>query len=185
MNCLDIEIAIAVLFGYVQNTIVPNVSWGAGLHECDMLIIRKSGHAIEVEIKVSKSDLKKDLTKRHGHKSARVKELYYAVPKKLVDYAREILPADVGLIECYPSPQTGHAVAWTVRPAKARRDARPFTPTEIGNVARLGTMRIWNLKRTVRQLKADLKSRPARRKPGTQRKTEHAETNRSQKNAGE
>lgn len=50
----EIEIAIARYFGIRQNAIVPNVSWGLGFpYECDLLILRDSGFAIEIEIKIS------------------------------------------------------------------------------------------------------------------------------------
>ena len=45
-------------FNYRANLIVPNISWGLGLHECDLLVLTSSGYATEIEIKVSKADLK-------------------------------------------------------------------------------------------------------------------------------
>jgi hypothetical protein len=65
MKAIHVELAVASYFGIRRHLIVPNVSWGLGLrHECDLLIVRESGFAAEVEIKVSKSDLKKDVEKR-------------------------------------------------------------------------------------------------------------------------
>jgi len=61
----DIEFAVAKYFNFRKNLIVPNVSWGFNIHECDLLIVRKSGYAIEVEIKISKSDFKADFKKIH------------------------------------------------------------------------------------------------------------------------
>lgn len=61
MNTLEIETAIAMKLDIRKHIIVPNISWGAGLHECDLLVINKSGYATEIEIKISKSDLKKRL----------------------------------------------------------------------------------------------------------------------------
>jgi hypothetical protein len=76
LKSIEVEEAVARMFGIRQNIIVPNISWGMGLHECDLLIIRKSGYAVEVEIKVSRWDLRKDLKKTHGHQSGRIREFY-------------------------------------------------------------------------------------------------------------
>ena len=68
----EIEVRVASFFNPRQNIIVPNISWGVNLHECDLLIIRKSGYGIEVEIKVSKSDLIADAKKPHHHHDIKV-----------------------------------------------------------------------------------------------------------------
>lgn len=71
LNARDIEIAIAKMFNYRMNVIVPNVSWGLGLRcECDLLIVSQRRYATEIEIKVSKSDIKADKKK---HPAARIK----------------------------------------------------------------------------------------------------------------
>lgn len=98
LNARDIEIAIAKMFNYRMNVIVPNVSWGLGLRcECDLLIVSQRRYATEIEIKVSKSDIKAD-KKKHpaAHKSGLIRRFYYAVPDYLQDC--EALPADCGLI---------------------------------------------------------------------------------------
>lgn len=63
ITTLDMEIVLMEYFGVNRNIIVPNVSWGLNLHECDLLIFSKSGYATEVEIKISKQDLLKDKNK--------------------------------------------------------------------------------------------------------------------------
>ncbi len=43
-----------------EKIICPNISWGIGInHECDLFIVDKNNFVTEIEIKVSKSDLKK------------------------------------------------------------------------------------------------------------------------------
>ena len=60
----EIELAIAKYYGTREHIIVPNISWGFDyMHECDMFIIKKSGYAVEVEIKRSKNDLINDFKK--------------------------------------------------------------------------------------------------------------------------
>lgn len=152
MKCIDIEIAVANLFGIRKNIIVPNVSWGAGLHECDLLILKGSGYAVEVEIKVSKSDLKKDLQKQHAHQSQKLKELYFAIPENLLQAALEILPPRTGIITCkvYEGSYYPDKVFASIhRKATKNKDCLKWTEQEIYNVSRLGCMRIWTLKKAI------------------------------------
>lgn len=156
MKATQIEIAIANLFDIRNNIIVPNVSWGLDLHECDVLVVRrKSGVAIEIEIKVTKADLKKDARKGHGHKSVKIRQLYFAVPEKLTEFALQTLDPGIGIIEVVGLKAT------IKRPAQIRAQARTFTAGEMQTLGALGTMRIWSLKRSVLFLTEELKrSRP-------------------------
>ena len=73
----EIELAVAHYFDPRRNIIVPNVWWGMGFnYECDLLVLTKAGYAYEVEIKTTKSDLKADLKKEHGHKSDKIRKLF-------------------------------------------------------------------------------------------------------------
>jgi len=58
----EMECALAGWFDYRQNLIVPCVYWGVGYytHECDLLIVSRAGYVTEVEIKISRSDLRAD-----------------------------------------------------------------------------------------------------------------------------
>jgi len=38
---IEMEIAISKYFGYRQNIIVPNISWGFMNHESDIFIVKK------------------------------------------------------------------------------------------------------------------------------------------------
>ena len=93
-----IEMALARHYGHRENIIVPNVHWGLGLHyECDLLVVTKAGNAHEIEIKVSKSDIKAEQKKTgFPHRSTRIKKFSFAVPDYLKDC--EYLPMDCGLI---------------------------------------------------------------------------------------
>lgn len=159
MNCSQIEVAIANYFDVRKNLIVPNISWGAGLHECDLLIITKSGYATEVEIKVSKADLKKDFKKGHNHIDERIKALFYAVPEKLLPIALELVPDTAGIFVCKWREEViyyegtinewrtpARAVAVLVRNANPTHKFRAMNPEEINNIMRLGCMRIFSLK---------------------------------------
>lgn len=159
MTILDIELAIAKYFNPRVNIIVPNVSWGMFEYELDMLVITPSGYAYEVEIKTSKADLIRDSQKQHGHKNEKIRKLYFAVPEKLRDaidrgdlltpesrQKKVKIPDRAGLL--IVSESLGVEM---VRPAQNHSDYK-FTDTDRYAVARLGTMRIWTLKNTVKGL---------------------------------
>ena len=149
MNTTQIEIAVAEFFKPRVNTIVPNISWGLGIHECDLLIVTKAGHAIEVEIKVSKADLIADKFKRHGHNSKKIRQLYFAIPETLKMYVDHI-PERAGIILVVEYPH--ECKARIFRKPKLNMQARKLTPEEILHVARLGTMRIFTLKKKIVEL---------------------------------
>lgn len=141
-----IEVAVAKLIGWRTHTIVPNVSWGLGLkHEADMLVLDKSNRLTEVEIKVSKSDLKADLSKKHGHSSPIISRLVYAVPDDLVETASQILPNGVGIISVSWNSYRGSYKAKWVRNCKHSKSRKP-DEKQIIKLAQLGCMRIWSLK---------------------------------------
>ena len=100
----EMECCVASFLNYRSNLIVPNVSWGMALHECDLLVITKAGYAWEVEIKVTKADLKKDSEKWHGHRSSRIKHLFFAIPTYLQD-AIEYIPERAGIITVAPADE--------------------------------------------------------------------------------
>ena len=154
LTTIEMELAIAKYFGYRQHIIVPNVSWGFTSHECDLLLIRKSGYCFEIEIKRSKSDMLADFKKRHGHidRKNRIVQLYYAFPKELLPKLEELVPKECGIltVERYlgwnDKPSTHVSM---VRDAKRKKGARRLTEKEQLQIARLGTLRIWTLKQKI------------------------------------
>lgn len=145
----DIEIAIANYYDPRVNIIVPNVSWGLFSHECDILVVRKTNYCIEVEIKISKQDLKADFKKEKQHidKKNRIKELYYAFPVEMYDDCKELIPEECGIFVYLLDGSLS-----LERKAKERQGAKPLTDKEVFQVARLGTLRIWSLKRKIQKL---------------------------------
>lgn len=164
ITTLEMEEALARYFGYRQNIIVPNISFGFNIHECDLLILRKSGHVLEVEIKISRSDLKKDLKKEHCHSDYfnRIKELWFAIPEYLQD-SQDLVPEQAGIIVVYLS-EWGGFYCRTIRDPEVNTSAHKLDATEQLALARLGTMRIWNLKRKILDMKKPRKRRIARDK---------------------
>lgn len=157
MTCLDIETAVAKMWNIRTHIIVPNVSWGLNLHECDLLIVTKSNYAIEVEIKVSKSDLKKDAEKMHMHESSKIKLLYFAIPEKMLNCI-DLIPGKAGIIVIYKreikqydwqSDYYGNIV----RQPQRNIQARALSDGERIKLLELGCMRIWALKNKIVKLK--------------------------------
>ena len=161
----DVEILVANHFGFRQNIVVPNVSWGMNLgHEADMIILRPSGYAIEIEIKVTAGDIKADTKKcwrrsrisgevLPAHWCRMVKLVFFALPEKLKD--NEHIPPHVGILSIVPQHEekwydgNQHLVAARVevhREPRVNTEAVKWSDKDRAKLAELGCMRIWALK---------------------------------------
>ncbi len=141
----EMECVVARFLNIRSNLIVPNVHWGMDLHECDLLLVTKAVYAWEIEIKVTKADLKKDAEKRHGHRSERIKHLYFAIPTYLED-SIEYIPERAGIITVAPKSEKLWTRCKIIRKPETNKAAQPFSDCERYKVARLGALRIWKLK---------------------------------------
>lgn len=151
-STIEMEIAISKYFGIRTHIIVPNLSYGlSGMHECDLFALRSSGYAIEIEIKRSKADLLRDFSKKHDHSDERICELYYAIPIELLDSCKDLIPIHCGIITCNYR-KNGNLYAECFRTAKRNKGSRSLTIEEQLKVARLGCLRIWNLKEKIIKL---------------------------------
>lgn len=144
---LEVECAIAKHFNIRINLIIPNVSWGFFIHECDLLVVSKSGYLTEVEIKISLADLKKDIKKRHGHRDDRIKNLYFAIPSKMVKHI-EYIPLHAGILSI-----TSKGKVFELTKPKINTAAKPISIEDKLKLLRLGTMRIWGLKKKLIDIK--------------------------------
>lgn len=152
ITTLEMELALMTHFKYRQNVIIPNISWGLQLHECDLLVVRKSLHMVEVEIKVTKSDLMNDFKKKHSHldKYNRIREFYYAMPRCVFDSIdKKVLPIHAGIIVCDRIKDGKGRIKvkpTVIKPPKINTSARKLTEKEYLKVLRLGAYRIYTLK---------------------------------------
>lgn len=150
MKTIEMEYYLAKYFDWRRNLIVPNVSWGMwdGSHECDLFIISDSGYATEVEIKISKSDLVRDKHKinshfnqyHDSHYDEHIKYLYFAIPDYLLASCQDLIPSSAGILTVSNDGEVKKIRKATVKSRYKLNDVEKF------KVARLGTMRIWNLK---------------------------------------
>ena len=146
LKTIDIEIAVAIYFNIRVNLIVPNISWGLFLHECDLLILTPAGFAWEIEIKITKADLIKDKEKKHKHYNSKIKSLYFAIPDYL-KHCIEYIPKRAGIILV-----NERLHCETFRKPETNKNARKFSLNERYHMARLGSMRIWRLKKKIQSL---------------------------------
>jgi hypothetical protein len=147
----EMEIALSTYFDYRQQLIVPNVSWGMHMHECDLLIVSKAGYLTEVEIKVTRADLRADKKKWHGHRSPVIKRLFFALPDYL-EKCIDMVPKRAGIILIKPKDNVPGEYPYSprcreIRPAQRQKGAGKITDADRYKIARLGALRIWNLKR--------------------------------------
>jgi len=147
MKTYEIEQCVARYYNPRVNLIVPNVSWGLFLHECDLLVCTKAGYLHEIEIKISLSDLKADKKKAHQHLSKKIKCLYFAIPENLEPHIEHI-PERAGIL----------LVRDKWRLTKIREAQRnPYAgAVDIGTryrMAWLGCMRIWQWREQIEKIK--------------------------------
>lgn len=159
MRTDQVEIAILKFFKFNKNIIVNTITASYNLlrFETDVLILTKSGYAHGIEIKVSKSDLKNDLHKRHWIKYdedpdkaikqyfGKFKYFSYCVPSSLVADTIAQVPDFCGIYEVIEIPKYGRDLIKVVRNPKKITNYK-FTMDEMLKVAHLGCMRIFNLK---------------------------------------
>lgn len=170
MTTLEMEIALMNHFDIRKNIIVPNVTTLSGLvgFETDLLVLSKSGYATAIEIKVSKSDLKNDLKKKHierlntdwkhpfNSKNAleyyykNLKYFIYAVPEELEYEALKQIPDFCGLLVASEYEHLGEKRISFFNP-NSGRGAQIIGNTKWSlemqlKLARLGTMRILKYK---------------------------------------
>jgi len=139
----QLELAIVKHFRPRVNLIVPNIWWGMGLaHECDLLIMTPLGYCTEVELKISKSDLIADQSKRKWKRDTPgiIKALYFAIPEELLEFISEI-PEHAGILVCGKYRRVK-----VIRKPKINPNHRALTIKEQAHLARLGMLRVWKLK---------------------------------------
>lgn len=148
--------------------VVPNCNWTG--HECDLLCVAANLKIIDVEIKVTRSDLRADAGKskwwRHvpwhmqpGKDSPppvsrqwppKVWKHYYAMPASIwrPELMAELASTASGVILLKAIRHHENSVpvvyASVERRAIPNADARPLDAVAVNNIARLATLRLWD-----------------------------------------
>jgi hypothetical protein len=134
-----------------SHIVVPNVYWGLGFrYELDLLSISIPAYiGTEIEIKISKGDLKRDKDKTHCHDDNRIRQLYFAGPIELQEAFFEYAPKEAGIITIFYDKKErfiNRQYQCSIRRnAKPRKNFMPFTDKEVFALMRLGNMRYWSL----------------------------------------
>ena len=149
-----LQVAVANYFSYRRNIIVPNVSWGMNLHECDVLVLTPRRLAYEIECKTTRADIRNDARKSHGHNNKKINKLYFAVPSSLRDFALTCIPERAGLLTLV---QPSWPYVEKIREARLMSDHRWEAKDRL-KLAHLGAMRIWTLLAAVSRSDDDLLS---------------------------
>jgi hypothetical protein len=154
ITTLEMEIALAKHFNQRTNLIVPNLFWSFFKHEVDLFILTPAGYGHEVEIKISRSDLKKDREKAHGHYDLKIKSLWFAVPENL-EKDIDLIPDRAGIIIARPwIDNSGDARISCDRVRYPKQNGKyRFSEKQRQQITRLAALRIWTLKRQLNRMR--------------------------------
>jgi hypothetical protein len=144
--------------------VIPNCTWPGS--ECDLLAVRPDLRLVDVEIKISRADLKADQYKdkwlhpwdyrAHGWRGpapgerarvewpAKIWKHYYALPRDIWrdDLVEDINPMSGILL--MRARDDGTVSIGVERQAKPNKAAQPISPADVINLARLASVRMWD-----------------------------------------
>lgn len=147
MNSRHLRAAVAAWLRYKKQAPVVAFERGIGPGIPDIMAITKDRFLLEVEIKVSMADFRRDakkdkwLWRSFNNDTSRVPAyFYYAVPLDMVEKIRNDIPAGMGLITM-PTPDrintlTGLAGVETVVAARRRQGAKRLRLYDIVDMVR-------------------------------------------------
>ena len=123
-----------------------------GLHyEADLVVVTRARCAYEVELKVSKADLKADAKKRHIHNGSIFKGLWFAMPENI--YEPELVPDRAGVLLVYDYKYFNYGTQQEeIAPNRVRVERKPktknvkLTEKQYIKLLELMAMRVWKLK---------------------------------------
>lgn len=143
--------------------VLPNCTWTGD--EIDLLVVTQTRRIIDVEIKISRADLKADREKRkwwRGSHPQRVWKHYYAMPAELWrDDLREFIQPVSGVLLLHDDAERrlmlGYKSGGRVECVKRAKPNQ--TPTTIGDrelvqIARLTSLRMWDAYKQLEQATA-------------------------------
>lgn len=158
-NADEIARALAMqVFNRRALVMVPNCYWTGD--ECDLLVVRNDLRLVDVEVKISRSDLKADAGKGKwvdisGWGASRVEvrrthprkiwKHYYAMPTEVWKEGMEAcIPATSGVLFIRRAGPDGRVNAYVHRQAKPCPTADKLTLEQVMDVARVCSVRYWD-----------------------------------------
>lgn len=164
MTTKELEYAINRHYSESSKIITTNLTKNSGVvsHECDVVVVTKSYYLLEFELKITKSDLKKDFQKKHSHECDNIKKTFFVVPKELEDCI-ELIPERFGVIIVnkktridksgkIPLEKTYYPLR-IIREAQTNKKAKKLTNENFIKICGLASMRYWTAKEN--ELKRD------------------------------
>lgn len=164
MTTKELEYAINKHYFNSAKIITTKLTRNSGVvsHECDVVVVTNSYYLIEFELKISKSDLKKDFQKKHSHECDNIKKTFYVIPEKLEDCI-ELIPERFGIIIVnkkiqidkngkIPLEKTYYPLR-IIREAQTNKKAKKITNDNFIKICTLASMRYWTTKEN--ELKRD------------------------------
>lgn len=164
-----------VTFRHKCLVMVPNCSWPG--NECDLLVLTTNLRVIDVEIKISRADLKADAKKdkwfhawdwridgplgRDGERRRRawprnVWKHYYAMPKDIwKPELLDVIPATSGVLLMFEHGHERRLMITVERMAKPNRDCGRVSAEDAVDIARLASFRMWDAYETIERLTAE------------------------------
>lgn len=147
-----VEDAIVNYLNYRRHIIINNLYYGMFSYELDICALDKNSfYAKEIEIKISKADLKRDLQKKHHHQNKYIKYLYFAMPKSMSDCV-DLVPDYAGI---YLVDSNGNVIVF--RKAKENPVALKWPIEKAFELGRLGTIRYWNTLKRMRECFSEIR----------------------------
>ncbi len=156
MTTKEMELAIFNHFSGSYDLVTTGITRGDIVnHECDILMVNKNRYLIEVEIKVSKADLRADFKKLHNHDCKNIKHTYFAIPDDMKD-CLDLIPKEFGVIlvrksewtdsfmKKTPIIKTRYPVKVVRRPKK--KSSYKIPDDKLIKLYRLSTFRYWKCK---------------------------------------
>ena len=157
MNEALIQRALAYWIDYRRHLCLPNLNGGLGFWsrgEMDFVAVTGANYVIEIEIKCTMADLRREWrspVKAEKHRVAHFKEkgirrFFICVPGKIAEKAKTEIEAEPSLAYAgiLKAVDQGEWVAIGVmRPAHNLKTARKLTPDERMKIGHLAAMRLW------------------------------------------
>lgn len=152
MNTTEIEYALTEEFFLKHKIVATGITKNNRIvsHECDLLTVNNNMFITEYEIKISLSDVKADLKKKHDHSCDKIVRTFFVLPLELVDKAIEFIPEKFGVIgiekveflkDCQKRIyETGYRLRYKRQP-KRNKNAIQITEYELMELYRLENMR--------------------------------------------
>lgn len=158
--------------------VVPNCTWTG--HECDLLVVTERLMLVDVEVKISRADLKADAGKDkwwkrtamwrpnevrpppvHRDWPPKVWKHYYALPRSIwkPELMDSLASTASGVILLGTERSPEQFVVELIRRPKANPEAKPIGAASVADIARLASLRMWDAFREVERMNTDERGR--------------------------